>query len=157
MLKLSRTGIGLLTAQYRSILKKCFILNMVAAGAMLYAGSAKAESYDFDISKVTNTSATDMQESLSIMGTPIGHSVDTPEQSLGILAYSGSDTLGKVLVSKDGLPSGTYGDGTRSWIVNNGLFASGYEYNETTGKLEAVDDSTAISNKHNTGAKDTSF
>ena len=43
MLKLSRNGIGLLTAQYRSVLRKCFILNMCAAGiAIAFAGTANA-------------------------------------------------------------------------------------------------------------------
>ncbi|MBR1841550.1 MAG: autotransporter domain-containing protein [Alphaproteobacteria bacterium] len=157
MLKLSRTGIGLLTAQYRSILKKCFILNMVAAGAMLYAGSAKAENYDFDINKVTNTSETSMQSNLSKMGTEIGHLEDEPDRYLGILVYNGSDTLTKTIVSKDGLPSGTYGEGTQAWVVNNGLLGVGYEYDTVSGKLVAKDEGTLISNKHNAGARDTSL
>ena len=52
MLKLSRNGIGVLTSQYRSVLKKCALLNMLAAGAFLFASNAVAADYatgaDFD-------------------------------------------------------------------------------------------------------------
>lgn len=43
MLKLSRTGIGLLSAQYRSVLKKCFFLNLAAAGIIACSSPAAAE------------------------------------------------------------------------------------------------------------------
>lgn len=155
MLKLSRTGIGLLTAQYRSILKKCFILNMVAAGAMLYAGSAKAEIYDFDINKVTNTSEASIQTDLSAMGSEIGHSDAAPTQPLGIFVYNGSDTLTNTIVSQDA-HGGTYGNGTRSWIINNGLLGVGYNYNSVDEVLYTVDN-TQLSNKHNADAYNVGF
>lgn len=155
MLKLSRTGIGLLTAQYRSILKKCFILNMVAAGAMLYAGSAKAEIYDFDINKVTNTSEASIQTDLSAMGSEIGHSDAAPTQPLGIFVYNGSDTLTNTIVSQDA-HGGTYGNGTRSWIINNGLLGVGYNYDSVDEVLYTVDN-TQLSNKHNADAYNVGF
>lgn len=46
MLKLSRNGIGLLTSQYKSVLRKCMFLNMCAAGMITFASVANAEVYD---------------------------------------------------------------------------------------------------------------
>ena len=45
MLKLTKTGIGLLTRQYRSVLKKCWLLNigLFALSAVLLPRDASAE------------------------------------------------------------------------------------------------------------------
>ena len=46
MLKLTRNGIGALNAQYRSVLRKCAILNVLAAGLVSFMPTANAEVYD---------------------------------------------------------------------------------------------------------------
>ena len=55
MLKLSHRGLGLLNAQYRSVLKKCFLLNMVAASIMV-AAPAMADDINWTANQTANTS-----------------------------------------------------------------------------------------------------
>ena len=46
MLKLSRKGVGLLTSQYKIVLRMCLLLNMIIAGALAFCLPANADSYD---------------------------------------------------------------------------------------------------------------
>ena len=111
MLKLSRNGIGVLTSQYRSVLKKCALLNLIAAGALAFASPAHAEAG-------TNIA------SLDSMGTQIA----VNETDYTILYVTPADHNTTVLFSGDSI--------YRSWITSEGLVRIGRDstgaYYETT-------------------------
>ncbi|MBR1600210.1 MAG: hypothetical protein IJ677_01375, partial [Alphaproteobacteria bacterium] len=123
MLKLSRNGIGLLTAQYRSVLRKCLLLNMFAAGVMAFSAPANATVYD---------------------------SASTPRfQYMGMSIYDGDTAyvygsegynLKEVINDGGGSSSDTHND---AWLRNKGNVFFGYNTSGT--QL----DSTVVSHKHN--------
>ncbi|MBR3676091.1 MAG: hypothetical protein IKN71_03040, partial [Alphaproteobacteria bacterium] len=92
MLRLSRNGIGVLTSQYKSVLRKCAILNMFAAGLFLYAPQASA--------------ATGVNiDSLATMGTEIGEDYDYDKLYVN---GSGENNTKEMFSESD----------KRSWITN---------------------------------------
>ncbi len=101
MLKLSRNGIGVLTSQYRSVLKKCALLNMVAAGLFLLAPQASAATGE-------------NIDSLSTMGTEIGS--DKPYDTLYVNGESGNN-IAELFSESD----------QRGWITNYGDVYIGYK------------------------------
>ncbi|MBO6281160.1 MAG: autotransporter domain-containing protein [Alphaproteobacteria bacterium] len=148
MLKLSRTGIGLLTAQYRSVLKKCLILNMCAAGCFVSVNAANAT--DYDINKIYDS--TDAAVSAKLqgeMGTDIDAQAASPTLQ-GILIHG---DMTQELVSRDEA-GGTYGSGYKYWVTNKGIIGVGYQKN---GGIPSPASDTVISNKHNAGATDITF
>ena len=147
MLKLSRTGIGLLTSQYRSVLKKCLIMNMVASGFMLFAGVANASS-NYNIGDIVTDPAT-IADDLQSMGSSFGLEAGV-DIGQGILIYGDSPALTNTIVSESA-SGGTYGQGQRYWIKNRGITGVGYAISGTTIEPQ---DGTIISNKHNAGAED---
>ena len=99
MMKAHSHTLGLLNAQYRSVLKKCFMLNLFAA-SMLAAFTAVAE--EWESNQTTNTSNTgnlDAKGKLTIgylkdyMGTTVSTSTsEKNKQSIGTLFIDQSYT-----------------------------------------------------------------
>jgi len=125
MLKLSRNGIGLLTAQYRSVLKKCFILNMCAAGiAISFAGTANAWNPG-DVVDSADYTALNTQ-----MGNLINYNIAT-------------DIAGMYL-------SGTYSTELYNVGLNNDAWIQNYEGKLVVGRNSSgTAVTTVISNLHN--------
>lgn len=137
MLKLSRNGIGVLSSQYRSVLKKCAFLNMVAAGVLFFAPQAHA------FIDGINSDGTQLH-ALQSMGTTIGKysSGGAEESTYGTLYITGepSNTNTKELFSDSSTTSG-------GWLINyNRIFIGTQPDPSGTGydKIPAV-----ISGKHN--------
>ncbi|MEE6208149.1 MAG: hypothetical protein VZR95_08870, partial [Alphaproteobacteria bacterium] len=148
MLKLSRTGIGLLSAQYRSVLKKCLILNMCAAGFFVSMNAANATEYD--ISKILDSTDAAVSTKLqTVMGTDINAQEATPEIQ-GILMHG---SLSQELISHDDA-GGTYGSGEKYWVTNTGIVGVGYQ---KTGDIPSPVGDTVIANKHNAMATNITF
>ena len=139
MLKLSRNGIGVLSSQYRSVLKKCAFLNMIAAGMLMLAPQAQA------FEDGVNSEGTQLH-TLKSMGTTVGkyNTSGTAEESeFGTLYITGepSNTNTQELFSVDG---GT----SAGWLVNYERVFFGTQPDPTTaGAYITVD--TVISGKHN--------
>ncbi len=155
MLKLSHRGLGLLNAQYRSVLKKCFMLNLAAAVFVLPAYAAD----EYKPNQTANTSGSGNsldakgEEVLgnlkNQMGTVISSSTKTTEaKPLGKLFINTSFT--EEHYSDDILDTSNNNPGP--WIWNRGEVYSGYQYNFTTGQISEVTGGVTISNKHNTSA-----
>lgn len=154
MMKAHSHTLGLLNAQYRSVLKKCFMLNLFAA-SMLAAFTAVAE--EWESNQTTNTSNTgnlDAKGQLTIgylkdyMGTTVSTSTsEKNKQSIGTLFIDQSYTqeLFSEGVTPEGLKAG-------AWIFDSGNVYSGYQYDFTTGLISEVTGGVTISNKHNTRA-----
>ncbi len=85
MLKLSRNGIGVLSSQYRSVLKKCALLNLVAAGMLVFASQAQA-------AHITGVNSPSHElDLLKGMGTTVGkYEGTTPVGTYGKLYITGS-------------------------------------------------------------------
>lgn len=129
MLKLSKNGIGLLTAQYRSVLRKCAVLNMFAAGMMLFVGTANAttltENDNFvRVYKTVPAGATNALEGPLFVPSGVGH--------LATEVFNGQPPYSVV----------------GAWIQNYDETYIGYS-SSTTPSSGAV-----ISNKHNLTASD---
>ena len=123
MLKLSRNGIGALTAQYRSVLRKCAIINMLVAGMFAFAPAASATVYD---------SATSPR--FQYMGMSI---------YAGDYAYIyGSEgyNIKEVMSESSAVGTDTHND---AWVRNRGDVHFGYN---TSGSTV---DSTVVEHKHN--------
>ncbi|MBR1825337.1 MAG: autotransporter domain-containing protein [Alphaproteobacteria bacterium] len=139
MLRLSRNGIGVLTSQYKSILKKCALLNLAAAGVFLFASAAQAAGE-------TATGETATGSDFSTMGNNIKESIRGGSSYTGynnpISAYifAGNSNLETPLFSDTGSVSGT---AHTSWIVNYGDVFFGK--NESGATVSG----TIVSNKHN--------
>lgn len=141
MLRLSRNGIGVLTSQYKSVLKKCMLLNMVAAGIFLFAPNAMAE----DV-VVTG-------KDISSMGFNIDQQ-DTPPADPDV-AYIYYDTnpqnianlTGEMFSNASATPPEVGG-----WVRNYGRVYVG-EKQTVSGGTTPVN-GTVISNKHNTFGTD---
>lgn len=125
MLKLSRNGIGLLSSQYRSILRKCAFLNLCAAGVFAFSAVANATIYD---------GRTD--PTFENMGTYI-------EEADTAYIYGSDRTLDPNNL-KEEFSNATYED---AWIQNKGKLYIG---RDTSGQ---VVETTTISNKHNVTIK----
>ena len=148
MLKLTRTGIGLLTAQYRSVLKKCLILNMCAAGCFVSVNAANAT--DYDISKIYDSTDAAVSAKLqTLMGTDIDAQVASPTLQ-GILMHG---ALTQELISHDDA-GGSYGNGDKYWVTNKGIIGVGYQ---KSGGIPSPVSGTEISNKHNASATNITF
>ncbi len=148
MLKLSRTGIGLLSAQYRSVLKKCLILNMCAAGFFVSMNAANATEYNID--KIFDSTDAAVSTKLQTeMGTDIDAQKAAPEIQ-GILMHG---SLTQELISHDDA-GGTYGNGDKYWVTNKGIVGVGYQ---KTGIIPSPASGTVIANKHNASATNITF
>lgn len=124
MLKLSRNGIGVLTAQYKSVLRKCAILNLFAAGMLSFMPVANATVYD-------SASSPRFQ----YMGMAI-YSADSA-YVYGSAGYN----IKEVVSENTAVGTDTHND---AWMRNYGNTYFGYNTSGT-----AVD-STVVSQKHNT-------
>ncbi len=154
MMKAHSHTLGLLNAQYRSVLKKCFMLNLFAA-SMLAAFSATAE--DWVSNQTANTSNAgnlDAKGQLTIgylkdyMGTTVSTSTtEKNKQSIGTLFIDQSYT--KELFSEGVIPAELKAG---AWIFDSGNVYSGYKYDFSTGRISEVTGGVTISNKHNTRA-----
>ena len=138
MLKLSRNGLGVLSSQYKSVLKKCAFLNMIAAGMFMFAPQAQA--VDF-IDGTNNDSA--QLDTLKAMGTTVAKydaSGTTPQSTYGTLYITGSpaNTNTKELFS-------TASDVSAGWIVNYGKVFFGEE-STASGIIQVP---ATIKDKHN--------
>lgn len=120
MLKLSRNGIGALSALYRSVLRKCLLLNMFIAGAFAFVPAADATVYD------SATSST-----FQYMGTMV-NSGDVA-YVYGDGGYNTSELFSQNTAYKD------------AWLQNNK--GEIYFGKDTSGFKVLYD--TIISNKHN--------
>ena len=123
MLKLSRNGIGALTAQYRSVLRKCAVINMLVAGIFAFAPTANATVYD-------SASSPRFQ----YMGMSI---------YAGDYAYiygSGGYNIKEVMSESSAVGTDTHND---AWVRNRGDVHFGYN---TSGSTV---DSTVVEHKHN--------
>ncbi len=138
MLKLSRNGIGVLSSQYRSVLKKCAFLNMIAAGVLFFAPQAQA----FEVG--INSNGTQLH-ALQSMGTTIGkyNASGTAEESTYGTLYiteSPSNTNTKELFSDS---SGTSG----GWLINYEEVRFGTQPDSSGSGFIKLD--TTIRGKHN--------
>ena len=142
MLKLSGHGIGLLNAQYRSVLKKCLLLNVMAA-SLAYALPANAENSHANASGVNNNSgvATAITHLNDKMGLEIGEHKD-----IGSLYV---DKNFKNSIYSEGSRQETGGDNQYGpWIINYQNVYIGYKYEDSTKK--EVTNTIEIANRHNT-------
>lgn len=123
MLKLSRNGIGLLTSQYKSVLRKCMFLNMCAAGMITFASVANAVTYDSATSPEFQYMATtlDMGDSAFVYG------------------RDGYNVI-EIMSEGDESISDAHKNG---WIRNHGITMFGYN---TSGVQVS---STSVEHKHN--------
>lgn len=143
MLKLSRKGLGLLNAQYRSVLRKCFLLNIIgaaalmpqqvhAAGAVINAnGSGSADVNAF------------VQNLNSGMGNEIGDDKYVSE------LYVNKNFTDTVYSDTQALITGY------SWLLNYQKVQIGYQINN--GTVTPVAGGVTISNRHNTDADNIYF
>ncbi|MBQ9271454.1 MAG: autotransporter domain-containing protein [Alphaproteobacteria bacterium] len=129
MLRLSRNGIGVLTSQYRSILKKCAWLNLMAAGVFMFAANAMAE----------NATGADLTAMANGIKSPIYDSgtgsYTSYHEPYAAYIYSGASTLTEEMFSDSTHQTG--------WINNYGTVAFGKNESGT-----AVSN-TVVSGKHN--------
>ena len=134
MLKLSRRAIGSLSSQYRSILKKCFLLN-ICMGSVLFSLNANAAGDAMD-SSVFNTP--NYGNPLDAMGT----SINGDTSAVSKLYVNGSYT------------AGIYSNGASnySWLLNMGTVQIGYKYDSSTGAIVEDNSRAQISNRHNMDA-----
>lgn len=141
MLKLSGHGIGLLNAQYRSVLKKCLLLNVMAA-SLIYALPASAENAHANASGLyTSGVATAITHLNDKMGLEIGEHKD-----IGSLYV---DKSFKNSIYSEGSRQETGGDNQYGpWIINYQNVYIGYKYYDGTQK--EVTNTIEIANRHNT-------
>ena len=130
MLKLSRNGIGLLTAQYKSVLRKCLLLNICAAGIFAFLPVANATVYD------SASTPRFQYMGMTVYGKDADHSVDDVAYIYGNSGYN----LKEVMNDGGGSASDTHND---AWIRNKGIVFFGYN----TSGVQVV--STVVSHKHN--------
>lgn len=141
MLKLSGHGIGLLNAQYRSVLKKCLLLNVMVA-SLVYALPARAENDSANASGNYSAGvATAITHLIDKMGLEIGKDKDIGslyvDQSFKNSIYSEGNKL------ETGLDN-QYGP----WIINYQNVYIGYRYEN--GAKKEVTNIIEIANRHNT-------
>ncbi len=153
MMKAHSHTLGLLNAQYRSVLKKCFMLNLVAA-SLLAAFPVAAD--DWNSNQTANTSNTgnlDAKGQLTVgylkdyMGTTISTDTGDNKQSIGTLFIDQNYT--QELFSEGSDPTQFK---VGAWIFDNGNVYTGYKYDSSTGQISEVTGGVIISNKHNTRA-----
>ena len=134
MLKLSKNALGLLNSQYRSVLKKCMFINMLAAGIILCASNAFAAGESYDSSDATAL------DKIKNMGTAIA-----PNEDVGALFVHNPSSGTNYLTKEEYTLSGVH-DG--AWLVNmGGEVGVGYTY--SGGSASPASGTTTISNKHN--------
>ena len=127
MLKLSRKGVGLLTSQYKSVLRKCLLLNMIVAGSFAFCLTANADSYDSQ----TSPRFANMGMTLPYTDTETGISYDEA-------FVHGSDGYNiKEVMNGE---SSVYND---AWIRNKATVKFGYQPSGETVS------STTVEHKHN--------
>lgn len=127
MLKLSRNGIGVLTSQYKSVLKKCLLLNMLAAGVFLFASEAMAAG--------TATGA-----DFPYMGNNINRDDTDPDV---VYIYNDGSTSSNLTKEMFSIVSENRNNG---WLHNYGTI---YVGEKQDGDSRISVDGTVISNKHN--------
>lgn len=91
LLRLTRTGIGLLTRQYRSVLKKCWLINvgLFTAGVVLASNEVVAE-----VSAMESTLDKICGESLSYLS--------NPHQTYDLVTTKGDNTIGSFVGNSSG-------------------------------------------------------
>ena len=147
MLKLSVHGIGLLNAQYRSVLKKCLLLNVMAA-SLIYALPASAENAHANASGLyTSGVATAITHLEKKMGLEIGVNKDIGTLYVDKSFENSIYSEGNDLIEGD---ANQYGP----WIINYENVYIGYKYEDFTKK--EVTNTIEIANRHNTNG-DTIF
>ena len=130
MLKLSRNGIGLLTTQYRSVLRKCLLLNICAAGVFAFLPMANATVYD------SASTPRFQYMGMTVYGKDAEHTTDDIAYIYGNAGYN----LKEVMNDGGGSASDTHND---AWVRNKGRVFFGYN----TSGVQVV--STVVSHKHN--------
>ena len=150
MLKLSRRAQGLLNNQYRSVLKKCFIINTLLAAVVGLSSPAQAASNQTVNSgdSYSDTSANSVGALLENLKNGMGSVVD---------AYTAGTPIGKLYVNTNAVneaysdvngASAKYGP----WIINYGDVYIGKQYDKTTGAISEVPGGIILSNHHNMNA-----
>ena len=150
MLKLSRRAQGLLNNQYRSVLKKCFIINTILAAVVGLSSPAQAASNQTVNSgdSYSDTSANSVGALLENLKNGMGSVVD---------AYTAGTPIGKLYVNTNAVneaysdvngASAKYGP----WIINYGDVYIGKQYDKTTGAISEVPGGIILSNHHNMNA-----
>ena len=124
MLKLSRTGIGLLSAQYRSVLKKCFLLNLAAAG-LLIAPAAQAVDLEPGYLNASDPAIT------AKLNTEYGNQINADDTATNRLD-NGTYYAKGLAMSGDITDYRINGVSGEAWIQNEGTIAIGYVYNDPT-------------------------
>ncbi len=134
MLRLSRNGIGVLTSQYKSVLRKCALLNMLAAGVFLFTSNAMA----------AGTSATGAD--FPTMGNNVNHQDVAPaDPDSAYIFYEGANSnLTKEMFTNASATPPEIG----GWIRNYGDVYVGEKEN-ISGDPTVVNN-TVVSDKHNT-------
>ncbi|MBO6290410.1 MAG: hypothetical protein J6N45_08850, partial [Alphaproteobacteria bacterium] len=149
MLRLTRTAIGLLTAQYRSVLHKCWMINVglfvIGAATTLMSSTAAAGTIDEVFEKVVKNSSVGahlLQGGYSSYITPFSNEVGmslngvyytfVPNESseeknrimrlMGHLAmYSDGALYLSTFAPNNGTPLYVFDDGTHHWATGSGL------------------------------------
>lgn len=133
MLRLSRNGIGVLTSQYKSILKKCALLNLLAAGVFLFASAANAAG-EVETGGYFSEMGKNVKE--AFWDTDHYDHYNNPTSAYIFLDPS-TDNLTRTMISSTDVTQ-------TSWIVNYGDVYFG---RNDTGSIVM---GTVVSNKHNT-------
>ncbi len=137
MLKLSNRGLGLLNAQYRSVLKKCFMLNLAAA---FVAVATPAYSEGVSINANGGGGGTAVQQALANltenMSNKIGDTTGSTPSAINVLYVNKSFT--ENLAGEGG-----------AWIKSYKGIWFGYEQNQYN-ELERLSEKIQIANKQNT-------
>lgn len=155
MLKLSHRGLGLLNAQYRSVLKKCFLLNMVAASIMV-AAPAMADDINWTANQTANTNG--HNNNLDSKGEETIGELKDKMATVISQAEAGSSNakpIGTLFVNSNFNEQLYSVDGTTTigaWIYNYGDVYVGYTKDLPDGAISKTDGGVTISNKHNTDA-----
>ena len=153
MMKAHSHTLGLLNAQYRSVLKKCLLLNLAAAFFMAAAPAVADDWTPNQTANASNSGNLDSKGQTTIgylkdyMGTTISTDTGANKQSIGTLYIDRNYT--QELFSEGSDPA-QFKAG--AWIFDNGNVYTGYKYDFGTGQITEVTGGVIISNKHNTRA-----
>lgn len=145
MIKANNHSYGLLNAQYRHVLKKCFFLNMLA-GMVFYSLPVKA------LNTIANASANNVADA------SVSESLNSLKQHMGLVV--GQDkAVGYLYVDSKVYNTPLYSEGHSEadsyygpWIINHNQVYIGYKYENNT-KVPVAGGLT-LSGLHNTTADD---
>ena len=139
MLKLSKSAIGLLNKQYRSVLSRCLYINLVMAFCIASPVFANNATTDFN-----GNGDSKVSDAIISLKTQMGNTIGT-DKDIGTLYVNEKQT--NSLYSHQ---SGHYS----SWIINYNDVYIGYK-NQNGRPVSALD--VEISNRHNTNADNIFF